>query len=173
MTRLRQAFLVLGLSFGVTGCGFHPLYAPRSGEGGGAQAEFGAIQTALIPERSGQLVRQALQQRLDRGTAQAKRYELSVSFSLAADAIGFQQDTTITRLRLVGTATWTLKAIDPPNATVTNGLARSLDGVNILDQQYFEADLAGQAATQRIADALADQITLQLATYFARTPAAS
>ena len=167
---LRRAVLMAAAG-ALAGCGFHPLYAPRDGQGGGAQSQLGSIRVALMPERSGQLVRQALQQRLDRDEGTAKRYELSVAFSLATDAIGIQRDTTVTRLRMIGTANWTLKNLDPSNAIITSGLARSLDGVNVLDQQYFEADLAGETATRRIAEAIADQITLQLASYFTRTPA--
>lgn len=163
--------MLLAVTGALAGCGFHPLYAPRDGQAGGAQNQLGSIRVALIPERSGQLVRQALQQRLERDEATAKRYELSVAFSLATDLLGIQRDTTVTRLRMVGTANWSLKTLNPSNAILTSGLARSLDGVNVLDQQYFEADLAGETATRRIAEAIADQITLQLASYFARTPA--
>jgi LPS-assembly lipoprotein len=163
---------LLGLGISLSGCGFRPLYAPQPDLPDGAQNQLGKIRVALIPERSGQLVRQELQARLDHGDALAKRYELSVSFSLAADIVGIQQDTSFTRLRYVGTANWTLKSLDPSQAVVTSGLARALDGINVLDQQYFAADMEGEAAQRRIASAVADQITLQLASYFARTPSA-
>lgn len=153
----------------LAGCGFHPVYEPRSAKDSGAQAALGTIDVLLIPERAGQLVRQELQARLDRGDGFTKKYELSVSFSLAADAIGIQQDSTMTRLRMVGTANWSLRSVDAAHPIVTTGIARSVDGVNILDEQYFEADLAGETATRRIANAVADQITLQLSSYFSRT----
>ena len=165
----RRAVLLGGAGF-VSGCGFHPVYAPSSLRAGGAQAVLGTIQVGLMPERAGQLVREELQARLDHGDALAKRYELQVSFALVADVVGVQQDTTFTRLRYVGTANWTLKTLDPSKAIVTAGLARSLDGINVLDEQYFAADMAGEAATRRVAAAVAEQITLQLASYFARTP---
>ena len=168
---LRRATL-FGLMLGLAGCGFRPVYGPRSDQAGRSQEELGTIHVALLPERSGQLVRQALQARLDRGEGQAKRFELSVSVGVASDAIGVQQDTSITRVRLVGTANWTLKNFSPPQSVVTTGFARTLDGVNVLDQQYFDLDLEGESVTQRIAAALADQITLQLAAYFARLPTA-
>ena len=48
--------------------------------------------------------------------------------------------------------------------------------MNNLDSQIFAADLENEAIQKRLAEALADQITLQLAAYFrkrAETTAAS
>lgn len=156
----------------LAGCGFHPVYAPRSASGG-AQRELAAIDVALLPDRSGQLLRQALQQRMDRGEGLPKRYTLSVSFGIASDSIGIRQDSTTTRIREVGTATWSLKALDPAQTQITNGTARALDGVNVIDQQYFAADLEAETTSRRIAESIADQITLQIAAYFGRHPAAT
>ncbi len=171
MTKLGRRSVILGLGAAVSGCGFRPVYAPRAGQPGGSQAQLATIQVALIPERAGQLLRQELQARLDHGDAVAKRYELMVSFGLTEDIIGLQQDTSFTRLRMVGSGKWTLKSL-PGQTVVTSGQARSLDGLDVIDQQYFEADLASETVTRRIATAVADQITLQLASYFARTPTA-
>jgi LPS-assembly lipoprotein len=172
VTVLGRRSAILGLGLAVSGCGFRPAYAPRDSQPGGSQAELATIRVALIPERSGQLLRQELQARFDHGDAVAKRYELLVSFGVTEDIIGIQQDTTFTRLRMVGSGKWTLRSLDPAQTVVASGQARSLDGVNVIDQQYFEADLASETVTRRIATAVADQITLQLATYFARTPKA-
>jgi LPS-assembly lipoprotein len=123
-------------------------------------------------DRAGQLLREELQAHFDHGEALAKRYELVVVFGLSADVIGIQTDTSATRIRYVGSANWTLKTLGLTPVVLTSGTTRSLDGVNILDQQYFESDLAGETTTRRIATNLADQITIQVAAYFARTPAA-
>ncbi len=167
MTRLGRRSFVLAGTIGLSACGFRPLYAPQ-GTASGPQQELAAIDVALIPDRPGQLLRQALQQRMDRGSAVAKRYTLSVSFGIAGDAISIQRDSTATRVRQVATATWSLKALDPARTLVTNGTARALDGVNVIDQQYFAADLEGETATKRITETVADQITLQIASFFAR-----
>ena len=160
------------MALAVGGCGFRPVYAVRGGTSG-ARRELGLIDVALLPDRAGQLLRQALQQRLaNPGEAPAKRYELSVAYGITSDSIGVQQDSTITRVRQTGTANWSLKMLDPASTLVTSGSARTLDGLNVIDQQYFEADLASEASQRRIADAIATQITLQLASYFARRDAA-
>ncbi|MEJ1979158.1 MAG: LPS assembly lipoprotein LptE [Acetobacteraceae bacterium] len=172
MSRLPQIGrrgLLLGVGACLSGCGFRPVYAPTSKLAGGAQTELGAVDVGIIPDRGGQLLRQSLQERLDRGgLAEAKRYDLTVSFGLSVAGLGIQSDSTITRLRLVGTGTWSLKRLDPGRTLVTSGVARSLDGFNVLDQQYFAADMENESAQRRIADALAEQITLQIASYFSR-----
>ncbi len=158
----------------VAGCGFRPLYSSRGSLNTPAQHELGAVDVGLIPERTGQLLRQALQQRMNRSDdGTAKRYELSVSLGIGGDAIGVQQDTTVTRLRQTATATWSLKMLDAPRTLVANGTARALDGVNIIDQQYFAADLEGEASQRRITDTVADEITLQVAAYFERHASAT
>ena len=153
-------------------CGFHPVYT-SGGATRGPQVELGAIDVGLVPDRGGQLLRQALQSRFDRGDGTRKRYTLSVSYGVAGDAIGIQQDSTSTRVREVATATWSLKALDAGQTLVTSGTARALDGVNIIDQQYFAADLEGETVTRRLAENIAGQITLQIASYFARHPPAA
>ena len=166
MTRLSSwaVWPVLAL---VAGCGFHPLYETQA-NGRLPRQDLAAIDVELIPDRPGQLLRQALQQRLDHGEEMPKRFTLSVSFGVAGESLGIQRDTSSTRLRETATATWTLKALDPARTVVTNGTARALDGVNILDQQYFAADLEGETATKRITETVADEITEQIASYFAR-----
>ena len=87
---------------------------------------------------------------------------------MAGDSIGIQQDSTATRVREVATATWFLKALDPAQTLVTSGTARAVDGVNVLDQQYFAADLEGETVSRRFAETIANQIALQIASYFSR-----
>jgi LPS-assembly lipoprotein len=168
----RRAVL-LAAGSALAGCGFRPVYAVR-GKNSPARHELGLIDVGNIPERSGQVLRQALQQRMHNPSeALAKAYELTVSFSISVDIVGVQQDETATRLRESGSATWSLKRLDPASTLVTSGTARALDAVNIIDQQYFEADLAQETAQRRLAESVADQITLQLASYFARHAPAS
>ncbi len=165
---LARRAVLLAASGAVASCGFHPVYAVR-GASSPARHELGLIDVGIIPDRSGQLLRQALQQQLtNSGESLAKRYELSVTFGIASDNVGTQQDTSFTRTRQTGLASWSLKMLDTSSTLVTSGTARALDGVNIIDQQFFEADLASEAAQRRIAEAIAGQITLQLASYFSR-----
>ncbi len=150
------------------GCGFRPMYGRASGGSAGpAQAGLAQIEVGLMPERSGQLLRLALQERFERaGIATVRRYDLVSSFSISSDAIAIQPDTTVTRVRLVGVASWSLLAQDPQRRTLASGTARSTDGYNIIGEQYFASDLQNEQVQRRIAEAVADQMTLQLAAWF-------
>jgi LPS-assembly lipoprotein len=150
------------------GCGFHPMYGSA---GGGAMgpAETGLAEISIGPlyERSGQLLRQALQERFERGgTGLPRRYDLTVAYGLSGDAIAIEPDSSITRERLYGSPNWTLAAQDPQHTTLATGTARALDGYNVLDEQVFAADMESEAVQARMAEAIAEQITLQLAAWF-------
>ena len=170
---MRRRALLLGAGAALGGCGFHPLYAPTSfGTPGPAAAELAAVYIPPITERTGQLIRQALQQRFEgTGTGTAKRYELLVTYGVAAEGQAIQRDSSSTRIRLVGTATFNLRELSLTHKPLTVGTARVLDGYNILNQQYFAASLENDAAQERIAQSLADQITLKLGIYFKQAAA--
>ena len=145
-----------------------------SGKAGVAQRELAAIQVDLIPDRPGQLLRQALQQRFEGADdSVARRYDLSVGFWISGEGIAIQPNSIATRIRAIGNANWTLIAQDPGRTRLTSGYAKAVDGFNLFDTQYFAADLENEAMPKRLADALADQITLQLATYFRKQATAS
>ena len=152
----------------LAGCGFHAVYR-RAGNAAGASADLAAIHVGLLPDRSGQLLRLALQERLERGgVGVGYRYDLQLAFALADLGIAIQQDNSVTRERLVGTADFTLFGNDPSRPTLFGGSARRVDGFDIIDQEFFAADLQREAVVRRIAEGLADQISLQLAAYFHR-----
>jgi LPS-assembly lipoprotein len=164
----RRGFLVLGAGVALAGCGFQPVYMPTaSSQAGPAQRELAAIDVALIPDRPGMLLRQALQDRFEgTGDTTARHYSLAVSFTIAGTGIGIQSDSTITRERLIGRASWTLTADDPGHTRITSGAARATDAINYIDTQYFASDLENEDVQKRLAEELADQITLQLAAFF-------
>lgn len=159
---------LLGGGAALAGCGFRPLYAPAgSGMAGPAAAETAAIYVPPVAERSGQLLRQALQQRFEgSGTGTAKKYELITNVSIFADAIAIQRDSSSSRVRLIGSAPWVLRTLSLEHPVLAQGSSRVLDGYNILNQQFFAADLENETATRRVAAALADQIALQVGSYF-------
>lgn len=174
MAGLARRGVVTGL-LALGGCGFRPLYAPDAGNTPGpASRGLASVYVPVMPERSGQLLRQALQQRLE-GTGEGvqKQYELIASFGVAADSIGILRDSSVTRARLTGTADWFLRDLTPERNVVAQGTSRVLDGFNIANQQFFAVTLDSETAIRRIASSLADQIVIQVATYFQKqaTPA--
>lgn len=169
----RRAFLALGAGAALAGCGFQPVYMPTaSGRPGPAERELAAINVNLIADRPGMLLRQALQDRFEgAGSATAQRYNLAVNFWITGSALGIQPNATVTRVRLIGHATWTLHAQDLARTNIINGSARAADAENILDTQYFAADLENETIQKRLAGEVADQITLQLAAFFRKRAA--
>ncbi|MDE2333329.1 MAG: hypothetical protein KGK10_02185 [Rhodospirillales bacterium] len=166
---MTRALLLLGLLL-LAGCGFRPVYATQ-GASAPALAGLSQIDVALIPNRFGQLTREALEARLERGgPGRVHRYRLVTNLDLSSDAVGVRPDSVATHVRLIGTAQWTLAAEDASGATLAHGTARDVDGYDVIDQQYFAADLSNEAVQRRIARSLADQIALQLALYFRHHP---
>lgn len=168
MTRRGMLALLAGLP--AAGCGFQPVYMPTSsGNPGVAQRELAAIHVNLIPDRPGQLLRQALQERLELGSSGvARRYDLSVGYLISGEGIAIQPDSNATRIRSIGSANWSLIALDPGRTRLTSGFARAVDAYNLIGSQYFAADMENETIQRRLADALADQIAIQLAAFFRR-----
>jgi LPS-assembly lipoprotein len=171
----RRRLLALATGASLSGCGFQPVYMPTaSGNAGVAQRELAAVQVNLIPDRPGQLLRQALQDRLERSASGvAHHYDLAVGFGVTGEGIAIQPDSVATRIRSIGSANWTLIAQDPGRTKLSSGSAQAVDGFNLFDSQYFAADMENEVVTRRLADALADQIVTQLAAYFRKRATAS
>ncbi len=169
---LSRRVLCLGAVAALGGCGFQPVYMPTaSGKPGAAPRGLKTVFVGIIPERPGQLLRQALQERFGSDSGTPSAYDLQVFFSVAGEGIGIEQDAIATRVRLIGDASWTLLAHNPKRTPLTSGSARYIDGVNVFDAQYFAADLETEAVQQRIAEQIAQQITTQLAIWFRRQAA--
>ncbi len=171
MTRLRRRGLLAAFAAfaaaPLAGCGFEPVYMrTASGKAGPAVRELDAIHVLLIPERPGQLLRQALQQRFH-GTDEDgdRRYDLLVLFWITGEGIAILPDTTSTATRLTAHANWVLSARDT-HAPVATGSTRAIQGSDAFDTQYFSNDLENEQTTKRLAEQVADQITLRLATLF-------
>jgi hypothetical protein len=170
---LSRRLLCLG-SFGTLatamgGCGFQPVYMrTASYKPGVAQRDLSTVFVDIIPERPGQLLRQALQERLGSDSGTPASYSLHVTFSVAGEGIAIETNDITTWIRLTGNATWTLIGHDEKRTALTSGSARAIDGLNIFDSQYFASDLETEAEQKRIAENIAMQIATQLAVWFRR-----
>lgn len=128
-----------------------------------------AIQVGIIPDRPGQLLRQALQERLGSNSgAVAPRFRLAVGYGIAGEGIAVTSNSTATRVRMTARASWTLTSFDPPHTVVTHGLTRAIASMNVFDQQYFAADLETEQEQRVLAREVADRIAEQLAVFFRR-----
>ncbi|MDQ1081049.1 LPS assembly lipoprotein LptE [Pseudoroseomonas cervicalis] len=151
----------------LSGCGFRPVYGPQDSVSGASapapvRAVLASTFVAIIPERSGQLLRRSLQQRLGAAGSAAPNYELRVGLQLAAEPEGFRRDGTASRIRYNAIATWQLVTLGPEPATRAEGTERAFDSFNIPDNQFFAADFSRDATVQRLVEQLANDIVLNL-----------
>ncbi|HVZ09294.1 LPS assembly lipoprotein LptE [Rhodopila sp.] len=165
--RLICRVLALGGASLLGGCGFQPVYMKTaSGKAGPAQREMAQVNVPVIPDRPGQLLRQALQRELGSDSGAPATYDLLVAYGISGEGISIQANNISTRVRMIGTASWRLVERNPQQTLVTSGSARSMDGLNVFNEQYFAADMETEAVQKRIANAVAQQIALQLAVWF-------
>jgi LPS-assembly lipoprotein len=158
---------------GLPGCSPHPLYAPDAFGNGdpqaaSVQAQLREVQVALLPDRTGQILRQALQSRLEAGEAPSyTRYNLAVSFNVTQVGLGIQSDSTITYIRFIATAPWSLTEQDSPTRQIlVSNTAQAADSLNMFANAPFGQELETNTVEARLADAIADQIVVRLAHYF-------
>ena len=173
MTR-RRGLLGLGTLglLGLSGCGFRPLYGQRGalGANSAVATELGAIDVAIIPERSGQLLRRALRERLWAGGQSSPRYTLTLGLQLAAEPEGYRTDGLPTRIRYNATANWYLATKEAPPRMVLTGSERAMDASNIPDNQFFAGDASREAMISRLIDQLAEDIVTRLAVRLQEQP---
>jgi len=153
------------VSLPLAACGFKPMYA--GGKSSPVTAQLGQVEVARINDRNGQVLRNALEQRLERSQNAGKKiYLLTVSLQESIDETGLSKDSFATRADMIISA----------NFTLTYGKAQLLAGVsdgvvsyNILDQQYATVISEKDARTRAI-EQVADDIQRRLSAYFSQHP---
>lgn len=161
----KLVFGLTGMTMMLSGCGFHPMYG-----GSGAQnvsAKMKDVYVASMPNRFGQQLRQYLQQHMaGDGPENPHGYTLAVNPSLNEEAIDIHQDNTSGRTRVIGSAHWTLYTLDTYPVKLAEGDATTVDGYNVIWEQYFAQSLNDENVQGRVAQNLADEVSQQVATWF-------
>ncbi|MBM3558418.1 MAG: hypothetical protein FJX53_00660 [Alphaproteobacteria bacterium] len=163
--RRAGSILLLCVALAVAaGCGFRPLYdGGRSGE---TAVNLSDVAIATIPERVGQVLRNAL---LDRvapyGEADAPRWLLRVGVDEQRSSYGVQKDATSTRASLRLGARFSLVERSS-GQTVLSGTSMSINSFNVLRESFATA-AAETDARQRGARELAEDITTRVAAFIA------
>lgn len=148
---------------GLAGCGFQPLYGTTAA-GSSVSGELAAVRIAPLRERNGQILHNLLRDRLNPyGQPTEPRYQLSITVSQVSEETGIRRDETASRAVLTLYAAYSL--VDAQGAVLTQGLARSSSGYNILDSSYASS-VARQDAQERALTELAEDLKLRLAAYF-------
>ena len=160
---------LLGGLFGLSACGFRPLYGPITAADGSEadlEAELAAVRIGPLYERTGQLLRRSLQRRMEESVpGTPARYLLNVSFDLGSEVLGYRQDGTPTRIRFTVNGSWNLNTLAVPSQRIAaSGIPyRTFDSFNIPDLQFFSADTSRDAALVRLMDDLSDELARQVA----------
>ncbi len=168
--RALAAGLALGLALAAAGCGFRPLYERGGGpdcEGPGAAAHMAAVRVAPIPDRAGQILRNALSDALaPGGRAGGAAYRLDVALEETRTDLVIRRDSASTFAKLRATGRWTLSDAATGKA-LTRGRSEATAVFNIVESGYANLN-ARRAARERAARAVAADIHARLALFFRR-----
>lgn len=145
----------------VAACGFRPLYGTRQG-GQPVKEALAAVEVMPIADRSGQLLRNALEHRMTRSGDAPTRYHLTVTLSEVTETLGMRKDATASRANLRMTAQWALTEGDK---VLTKGTSDSIMSYNLLSAQYPTV-VSEKDSRERGTEQLADDIARRVAVYF-------
>lgn len=168
-TFLRTALLgcTLATASVVAGCGFQPMYA-RSNNGDALKTAMAAVEVTIIEDRQGQMLRNALERRLEQGAGNTvkKRYLLTVVLSEQVTESAFRKDATNTRESVTLTASTKL---DSGGKTVWGRKHSAVTAYNITADHYT-VEMSLRNARERTIEQLADQITESIAVFLKQNP---
>ncbi|MBT5415796.1 MAG: hypothetical protein HOH66_16180 [Rhodospirillaceae bacterium] len=163
MSSFRASLLgLVALCLVAAGCGFQPLYGERS-----ENADLAAVKIALIQNRSGQELHNALLDRLNpKGQPVRPLYVLRIALDESLQDLAVRKDESVTRANLQLAAIFRLYS-QADGSLLTEGVSRSTTSFNISTQEY-SAIVAEQDARRRGIDLVADDIQIRLALFFRR-----
>ena len=152
---------------GCSGCGFRPLYGTPKPDATTMSSDLASIDVALIPDRSGQQLRNELEQLLNPGakTGVADRYTLAVHLREKLDTFAVERSGFASRATIELTANYSLQE-DAGGSQVLAGRARSISSYNLLDND-FSTVAGADDARRRAIQQLAYEIRNRLAAHFA------
>jgi len=153
----------------LSGCGFQPLYG-RAGvgaDGTAAANHLAAVRISPIADRTGQVLRNALYDRLTpRGRPGKPLYTLDVSLEPTRSDLVILQDATSTFAKVRIRAKYVLKDI-ASGAPLTRGKSESTTIFNIVESEFANIK-AETAARERAVNEISDDIRLRLGLFFRR-----
>jgi LPS-assembly lipoprotein len=155
----------------MAGCGFEPLLGRDSHPQ--VQSDLQRIRIAMIPDRSGQILRNYLLDALSpRGMQGPELYLLMIRLSEPRREIAIRRDDTASRLSYTAAASFQLYD-NKTNRIVFSGVSQSESTFEVTNSEF--ATLSGQAsARNRALEEVSGDIREQLATFLAgKTPSQS
>jgi LPS-assembly lipoprotein len=146
-------------------CGFKPMYGGQ--HGGAVVSALAQVEVARIDDRIGQMLRNALERRLERsggGGKAAKQYVLTCEVAETIDELDLSKDSFASRADLTLTVQFVLTA---QGKILLSGTTQGIVAYNILDQQYGTV-ASEKNSRERAAEQAAEDITRRLSSYFSR-----
>ena len=161
------ALLACCLGF-LAACGFTPLYGQNGVDGKGVTAQFNDIQISNIPDRSGQILRNALIDRFyTHGRPVDATYTLNIpSIKETVTDLDITKNSDATRAQLILETSLILLDNQSGKAVLKRNL-HAITSYNILQSQ-FTTRISEQSARENALQDLARQVEMQLGLYFKR-----
>jgi LPS-assembly lipoprotein len=148
----------------LSGCGFRPLYGD-AGQRGSTGANLADIQISPIANRSGQMLRNTLLDRLTpQGTPRGARWRLDVALASSSEGVGILQNETVTRVNYRLDASFQLVEVTTGKPVLVRS-ARSIASYNVPTSEFANV-VASRDAEARAIEDIADEIRTRLAIYF-------
>jgi LPS-assembly lipoprotein len=163
MSWSRSALAAAGVVLLVGGCGFHPLYGQRAGARSAVPEQMAAIKIGTIEDRQGQLLRNALVDRLTpRGEPSAPAYDLRVTLTQQMVGLGQQKNSYASLGEMSLSASFHLGSRSDDAGF--SGSAHTVVSVNYLGPRYASVAVEREASERAIGD-IADSIRDQVAAW--------
>ncbi|WP_420723247.1 hypothetical protein [Hwanghaeella sp. LZ110] len=162
----RRAVTLLGLGGAVlalSGCGFRPVYGTGGSDSGvDAMEDLEATKINLIEDREGQVLHNLLLDRFNpKGRPTKSRYTLDVTLNFSTVDRGTLIDATVTRAELTVIAEAALTIVE--ETKLFKSRAVSTYSVSTSD---YAAEVAKKNALDRTLVVIADDLRIQIATFF-------
>ncbi len=156
----RRSLALASLALVLTGCGFHPLYAPRGPQDW--DRDLAAIDVRpIVAGRPGQLLELALRENLNPGGASVPtRWLLSTTLVVSRADLGIQRNATATTSELSVTVQFFVK--DPKTFAIIYSSSSAAVGDFDLVADAYATQVAADAARDRAIKEVADEMTLRL-----------
>jgi LPS-assembly lipoprotein len=163
------AFLLLtGALLPLGGCGFRPLYGDHGATGGSTVNQLADVDVQSPETTVGRSLRYSLLDGMGtNGNAPVSPvYRLVLKPSSYTQDVAIQQDAAVTRANFVLVVPFTLVST-ATNKTVFRSTARARSSYNRVESEFANLS-AAQDAEKRVAEAVAEDIKLQVSVFFDR-----
>ena len=151
-------------------CGFEPLYGPQSHQDGvGVESRLASIKIAHMPERTGQIFRNHLLDKLNpSGEPRDPQAYLDVSFDMVKTSTSMRRDGTVQRFNITATATVILRDSYNRKVLYTDVIKRTTSFAigDVTAEFAYAGTISEKDAKRRVLLLLADDLHLMLATYY-------